>query len=261
MGNIDIIVLIVILVSVLISLYRGLACELMTIINWVLASFAALYGYVFMQPFMLRFISDPTLAGISGACIVALVVLIIMTLINAKICSHLRKSPLNGLDKILGLLFGVFRAVLLIAIVYFLLSAYLLSNTQIKKWEQENVTMPFIQQAAKTLKPLIPEKIAKDIFEYQQKRLAEIQNTITPEKAEKADSSSTTDTPEKETVDTKTIKPKKNTKKEPSKSKKKNSPTISPKKEKTVEETGYSADSREGMDDLIKNEVLIEELQ
>ena len=52
LGLIDLILAIVVVISVLFALYRGLVRELLGIAAWILAGFAALYSYAPLQPLM-----------------------------------------------------------------------------------------------------------------------------------------------------------------------------------------------------------------
>ena len=106
-GLIDITLLIMVVISVLFALYRGLVRELLGIASWLLAGFAALYSYKPLQPLMNKMIENEVTAGMVGSLIVALIVLIVMTLINAWVAKRLRQSALSGLDRTLGFAFGV----------------------------------------------------------------------------------------------------------------------------------------------------------
>lgn len=170
MGIIDIAVLMTVFLSIVFALYRGLVRELLGITAWILAGFAGLYSYAFMQPFMHKIIENEAVAGLAGAMIVALIVLVMMTLINAKITAKLRKSALSGLDRILGFGFGIFRAWLLIAIVY-IGASMVLSEHQLLQADQENYSMVYIQKSANLLEKFIPQNIKKDIKSYEQGKL------------------------------------------------------------------------------------------
>ncbi|MBO7257808.1 MAG: CvpA family protein, partial [Alphaproteobacteria bacterium] len=117
-------------------------------------------------------ISNEVIAGVLGSVLVAILVLVIMTLINAGIASKLRESSLSGLDRILGLLFGVFRAWLLIAIIY-ICASMVFSSQQLLQAEEENVSVYYIQQSSEVLEKFIPEAIKQDIKSYKQKGLKE----------------------------------------------------------------------------------------
>ncbi len=170
LGVIDILVLITMALSVLFALYRGLVRELLGIAAWLLAGFAALYSYGWVQPIMGKVIENQTIAGIVGSLGVALVVLIVMTLINAKVASRLRDSALSGLDRLLGFAFGVFRAGLLIAIIY-IGASMILSEKQLTKLEKENMSMPYIQMTARWVEKVIPDNVKDDMKAYEQGHL------------------------------------------------------------------------------------------
>ncbi len=169
-GVIDILVVITVIFSVLFALYRGLVRELLGIAAWILAGFAALYSYGFMQPIMGKVIDDPKMAGIVGSLIVALVVLVIMTLINAAITSRLRESALSGLDRVLGFAFGVFRAALLVAVIY-IGASMILSDKQLDKIEAENKSVPYIQIMAGWVEHVFPDNIKDNMKAYEQGKL------------------------------------------------------------------------------------------
>lgn len=183
-GIIDIIVAVTVILSVLFALYRGLVRELLGITAWILAGFGALYCYVFLQPFVHRFVENETFSSIIAGAIISLVVLIFMTLLNAKITSRLRRSSLSGLDRLLGLLFGIFRALLLIAVVYMGASMFL-PKKQLIKLEEKNVTMPYIQKLADVIRHFVPEEIREDFEEYGHDMKEESQKTKVIQKVAK----------------------------------------------------------------------------
>ena len=174
MGAIDVLVIITVFLSVIFALYRGLVRELLGITSWIVAGIVGLYSYSWMQPLMGKVIDNEVIAGMSGAILVGIGVLVFMTLLNAGITSKLRESSLSGLDRILGLLFGVFRAWLLIGVVY-IASSMIFSSKQLLTAEEDNVSVYYIQQSAELLEKFIPETIKKDIKSYEQGKLKEKQ--------------------------------------------------------------------------------------
>ena len=218
--------------------------ELLSISGWILAAFGALYSYVPSQSLLKNLISDPLFAGITGAFVTALFILVVMTLLTAKITHHLRKSPLSGLDRTLGFLFGIFRAVLLIAVIYLIGNALIFSPEQIKKWEEENKSLPYIQKSAEFLEAFVPQSIKDDIGgrlkEKEEKHIkggTEVKKTApnqkVPGKKTKAGG--------KKTVPV--MVPKK--------------PARSPKQETGG---GYTDDNRDDLNELIKSMILVEDI-
>ena len=166
-GVLDIIVFAVLVISILFALYRGLVRELLGISAWILAAFAALYSYDPLQKVLDGHVQNLKLASICGSVLIALIVMVIMTIINAHITHKLRKSSLSGLDRILGFVFGVARAVLIIALVYLLAASFVLTKDQIKTMEENNRSVVYIGQAASWLESLLPESIQKDLKAYE----------------------------------------------------------------------------------------------
>lgn len=174
MGIIDLLIIITTCLSVIFALYRGLVRELLGITAWILASVAGLYSYSVMQPIMGKFIENKVLSGLLGAILIAILVLIVMTLINAGITSKLRNSALSGLDRVLGFIFGLFRAWLFITVVY-IGASMICSPQQLTESADHNYTLPYLEQSAQILEHFIPEAIKKDIKSYKQE---DIQNII-----------------------------------------------------------------------------------
>ena len=187
MGIIDVIVLLTIFISGIFAFYRGLVRELLGLTAWILAALGALYGLYYVRPLFRKMISNPTVADIIGASCIALVILVICTLFNAYITGKLRQSALSGLDRLLGLFFGVLRGALLITIVYF--SASLLMPEQdINKYEEENFTIPYIQKSTNMMEKLLPPTFLENI-EKSDEHIDSIKELIEKEEAFEEESS------------------------------------------------------------------------
>ena len=161
-GFIDIIAISILVFSILFALYRGLIRELLGIASWILAGFLGIYSYEPMQPIMQKFIENPKIAGLCGATLVALFVLIIMTIINAHINKKLRESSLSGLDRLLGLVFGFIRAVLFMVLIY-VGTTSILSDKQIAELEKDSFSLSYIRKTADFMKRFVPENVQSDL--------------------------------------------------------------------------------------------------
>lgn len=163
MGLVDIIVLATIIVSVLFALYRGLLRELLGITSWIFAAATALYSYQPVNGLLVGQVDNVKMWTLIITGLLALVVLIVMTIVNARITHSLRKSSLSGLDRTLGLAFGVFRAVLLIVLVWLFARQIAFSPKQIEKMEENNFSVKYIQKSSDWAEKLLPGEIQKDI--------------------------------------------------------------------------------------------------
>ena len=118
----DIAILIIVGISALIALGRGLVKEVLSIVGWVLAGVAVIYLLPILNPFTLKYIESGWMAGIATACTILIMFMIIWIYATAGVVGKIRTSKLSGLDRMLGLFFGVVRAFLLIVLMYILIS-------------------------------------------------------------------------------------------------------------------------------------------
>ncbi len=163
MGMVDLVVITTIMVSVLFALYRGLLRELLGITSWILAGFAALYSYQPMTKLLSGNVENVKVWSIVASGLIALTILIIMTLINARITHSLRKSSLSGLDRVLGIAFGIFRAALLIVLVWLFARQMAWTHHQLDSMEKQNISVKYIQLSADWAEKLLPDGVRKDM--------------------------------------------------------------------------------------------------
>ena len=174
LGIVDIIVIAVLIISILFALYRGLMRELLGISAWILAAFAALYSYDPLQKLLTGHVQNVKLATIAGVVVIALITMIIMTIFNAKMTHKLRKSSLSGLDRLLGFVFGIVRAALIVALAYLLASSFVLTKDQIKDMRAQNYSVAGIQYLANQLEMLLPKSIQKDLKAYEPEKVQKV---------------------------------------------------------------------------------------
>lgn len=166
-GTIDLIILGIIVISVLFALYRGLVRELLGITSWLLAGFAALYSYDPLMKLCEGTFENVKLAAITFSVLLAVIILVVMTIINAFITKRLRKSALSGLDRIFGLVFGIARALLIVALIYIFAATLMLSPQYVSKIKQENTSVAYVEKMAEYLQNIFPENIRADLKNYQ----------------------------------------------------------------------------------------------
>ena len=122
LNNLDVIILIVVAISALIALSRGLIKEVLSIVGWVLGCAAIIYLLPFLSPIAGVYIKSPTMAGIAASLFILIVFLIVWILLTGNLVGKVRNSKLGSIDRLLGLFFGILRAFLLVILVYILIS-------------------------------------------------------------------------------------------------------------------------------------------
>ena len=122
MNWVDLVVLAVIALSGLLAFMRGLVREVLGVAAWVVAAFVASpYGvFPYVDPWVRQQISDPTVADVVAMGAVFIVVLIVLSVVAGAVSNAVQGIGLGGLDRTLGLVFGLARGALLLCVAYIL---------------------------------------------------------------------------------------------------------------------------------------------
>jgi len=152
----DLIVIAILLVSALLAFSRGFVRELLSVVVWMGAIFATLYGFSYVKPYTRQWISIDWLADAAGGAAIFIATLITLTLISNMLTSQVRDSALGAVDRSLGFLFGLFRGVIIVCLAYLLVD-WILPKDEQPEWLRSARTIPLVEKGAGLLKQLIPE--------------------------------------------------------------------------------------------------------
>lgn len=122
MNWVDLAVLAVLALSGLLAFMRGLVREVLGLGAWIIAGIVASpYGaFPYVQPWFRQQFTDTTTADIVAYGGVFIVTLIVLWLVAGALGALVRDSVLGGLDRTLGLVFGIARGGVLLAVLYIL---------------------------------------------------------------------------------------------------------------------------------------------
>lgn len=104
--------------SCLVGLLRGFTRELLGIINWVGAILLTLYGVSVLTPFARSHITNPFVADMALYITLFVVSIVVLSAISRTISNHVKSSSLGGIDRSLGMIFGLARTFILMAITF-----------------------------------------------------------------------------------------------------------------------------------------------
>lgn len=156
----DWVVVAVVAASLLLGLWRGVVGELIALVAWVLALYAALEFGAPVGRSMGTVIGDPTLRVLAGYAAVFVGVLVVMVLLRLAVQGLVKTLGLGLSDRLLGMVFGVLRGVLVV-----LLGVAVAGMTPAPRqsWWRQATLAPALETAVLALKSWLPADVAKRI--------------------------------------------------------------------------------------------------
>lgn len=147
MNLVDVVVLAILALSALAGLSRGLVREVLGLTAWAGAGYLAFRYGPDLLPAARGYIADSSFAA-AAAYIVTFVASLTVLSIAASVLGRLARAPgLGGLDRSLGLVFGLARGALIVVAAY-IVGGWLLPAQSWPLKVREARTLPFAYEAA-----------------------------------------------------------------------------------------------------------------
>lgn len=157
MNWVDYTIVAIIIISALISLARGFMTEALSLVGWILAFWVAIK---YTQPFSTFLVDTVTIPALRhGLAFFALFVatLLVVALVNFLIGQLVDKTGLTGTDRMLGMVFGIARGVVVIAVLVLLAG---LTAFPEQPWWRASVLIEHFQVVAVEIRKWLPPDIA-----------------------------------------------------------------------------------------------------
>ena len=119
---IDAAALLIVVLSAMFSMVRGFVREVLGVFAWVGAALAAFRFYPLVLPYVNSVLPMKNLVVYVSMGLVFLVTLIVLSIVSALIGGFVRESALSGLDRSLGVVFGLVRGAVIVCLAYVALS-------------------------------------------------------------------------------------------------------------------------------------------
>lgn len=162
--GLDVILIVVMLISAILAMVRGLTREVLSIASWIGAAVATLLLFPELQPWARDQLDPDWLADILTAGGIFIVTLIIVSFITLRLSDMILDSRIGALDRSFGFLFGLARGGLLVVIAY-LFFAWLVPPETQPEWIKNARSQPILQQAGDALIALLPEDPERAILD------------------------------------------------------------------------------------------------
>lgn len=158
LGWVDLVMLGVLLLSLALGLWRGFVLEVLALIGWVVAYFAAQWLAPIWAPHLPLGEPASNLNYAASFALAFLAVLIGWGLASRVLRMLVNATPLRGADRLLGAAFGLLRGVLLLMVLATGLA--LTPAAASPEWHRSQ-GVQWLAVAMQGLKPLLPRDIAQ----------------------------------------------------------------------------------------------------
>ena len=155
MTGADVFLILVLLGSTIIGLLRGLVREAVSLLFWVVAIWAAWKLGPGVEPHLGGLLADPAVAPWVGRLVILILVLLAGWVIGMLLSYFTRSLGLGWVDRILGLLFGLLRGLVLMGLI--IIGGELL-NLNHEEWWGRSKMVPFGETVGDWLRAMVGEK-------------------------------------------------------------------------------------------------------
>ena len=159
----DLIALGIVLISTFAALMRGVVTELASLAAWVVAFLGAKWFTPYVAPIALASVEPASLQHTITFILLFFLLLAIQHFLRAFLTQIIKAIGLNGVNKLLGGVFGFIRGVLIVTILVLICS--LTSLPQKEEW-RESVSIPFFEGFARMGTPYLPKSVTEVIGSY-----------------------------------------------------------------------------------------------
>ena len=156
----DYIVLIILGLSVLIGVMRGLLREVLSIAGWVAAFLVAKFYTAQLSPLLPQAISADSLRYMAAFIVLFLSTLIITSLLAMALSQVFKATGLGWIDRIFGAVFGVARGLMIVGM--FVMLSGLTDFPKSSSWSAAMFSAP-LEAMVMSARPWMPPVVAEHI--------------------------------------------------------------------------------------------------
>ena len=154
----DYVILAVISISVLLGLWRGLLAEVLALVIWFVALWAAWQFGEPVSAYLPAGLRDPAARLFAAWLLIFVLVLIAGAVIGWMLRLLVQGTGLTGTDRMLGMLFGAARGLLIVTLAVLLAGMTPLPRDA---WWRQSALIPTFQHAAQRLQAHLPPQVAR----------------------------------------------------------------------------------------------------
>jgi len=155
MTGADAFLILVLFGSTVIGVLRGFVREAVSLVFWVIAIWAAWKLGPLVEPRLGGLLADPKVAPWVGRLVILVLVLLLGWVVGLLLSYFTRSLGLGAMDRVLGLLFGLLRGLVLVGLT--IIGGELLHMNQ-ETWWHRSTLVPYGETIGDWLRAMVGEK-------------------------------------------------------------------------------------------------------
>lgn len=156
----DYVVIGIVSLSLLFGLWRGVMGEVLALVAWIVGILAAVEFGAHVGQLLFAGLTDPAIRTLAGCVVIFIGVLIVMSLIRMAVRSMVKALGLSVSDRLLGMVFGLARGVLVIMVLVGL--GGMTAAPKQPWWKDATLAQP-LETAVLVARQWLPDDLAKRI--------------------------------------------------------------------------------------------------
>ena len=160
MAWIDVVILALIALSAILSLFRGFVAEALALASWLVAFWVAMMFYEELGQWLSQWIAVPSAQKVTGFALLFVCVLLLGAVVNYLAGKLVARTGLTGTDRMLGVIFGVVRGAVIVAILVLLAG---LTPVPQDPWWQQSQFLGYFEELAMWMRDFLPPEISVNI--------------------------------------------------------------------------------------------------
>ena len=156
MNGLDIAIIVVLAFSSLVSLIRGFVREAVSLVIWIVAGVVAFAFTPYLSPWLVDYINIDQLRVAVSFLTLFIATMVVGSLVGYLLGHIMNKAGLSGTDRVIGLIFGFARGVVIVSLLVWLGQYTPFSQDQL--WLDSALVDQF-QVVVDMIKTYLPEKL------------------------------------------------------------------------------------------------------
>jgi membrane protein required for colicin V production len=154
----DYILIGIVTLSGLIAFFRGFIQETLSLLLWVFAFAASMFLNEYLDPYVSDYVNNPEVRRILTIITVFVGIIFFGGLLVKLLRGLVHWSGMGGLDRFLGVLFGFFRGIILIMVIYLVLPSDFKQSSFIVQSQSASYLNKYAPMAEQFFKSMISNK-------------------------------------------------------------------------------------------------------